>query len=93
MIDLPVGVSGSISVALIVVLGIFVFPWLMRRRAGRVVVVVTTVLLAALFIAFETARGSSEAASFVVAGLLGAAPALTAVIVTRLQRAAPPSNR
>lgn len=93
MSNLPVGLSGSITVALIVVLGIFVFPWLLRRRGGRAIVAVSTLLLAALFIAFETARGSSDASSLAVAGLLGAAPALTALIVARLQRAAPSSNR
>jgi hypothetical protein len=93
MTYLPVEVSGAITVALIVVLGIFIFPWVLRRRAGRAVVAVSTVLLAALFILFESARGNSDGVGVLVAGLLGAAPALAAAIVTRLQRAAPPSNR
>ncbi len=93
MTGVPVSISGSITVALIVVLGVFVYPWLLRRRGGRVIVAVITLLLAALFIAFESAGERSGTAGAVVAGLLGAAPAVAGVIVTRLQRSPPPANR
>lgn len=82
----PLWLAGSVSIALIVVLGIFVFPWLLTRRGGGLAVLVATALLVALFVAFQ--RGSSEAAStaaLIAAALAGCAPAIVALIVRRLQ--------
>lgn len=86
MIVVPLWLSGTVSVALIVVLGIFVFPWLLTRRGGGIAVSVATALLVALFVAFQ--RGSDAAAgtaALIGAGLAGCAPAIVAFVVRRLQ--------
>lgn len=83
--DIPVAVSGAITVALIVVLGIFVYPALLRRRLGKAIVAVATIVLMLLFFAFEQASGLSDnpvAASVAI----GLAPLLVGTVVHRLQR-------
>ena len=89
MSSVPLALSGSVSIALIVVLGIFVFPWLLARRGGALAVVGATVLLVGLFAAFQLGsdEGSGPVALF-VAALAGCAPAAVALIVRRLQGAA-----
>ena len=83
--DIPVAASGAITVALIVVLGIFVYPALLRRPLGKGLVAVVTVALGVLFFLFDRASGlsASPAASAVVLAL---APLLAGTIVHRLQR-------
>jgi hypothetical protein len=89
LIAIPTALSGPITIALIVVLGIFVYPWLLGRRHGRIVVSLATLLLAALFMAFEASDERASATAIVLAGLIGLAPVLAGVIVARLQRRAP----
>jgi hypothetical protein len=80
-----VAASGAITVALIVVLGVFVFPALLVRPMGRWIVAVVTAALVVLFFAFDHGSGLSTnpAVSAIVIGL---APLLAGVIVYRLQR-------
>lgn len=90
MIAIPTALSGPITIALIVVLGIFAYPWLLGRPRGRSLVALATLLLAALFMAFEASNEFTTPARIVVAGLLGLAPVVAGIIVARLQRRAPP---
>jgi hypothetical protein len=90
MPDVPLDVSGPATIALIVVPGIFGYPWLLRRAGGRVVIGVATVLLAALFMFFEAGRASSTALSVALSGLLALAPLAAGIIVARLQKPASP---
>jgi len=81
-------VAGAITVALIVGLGIFVYPWLMTQRRGRWIIALMTALLACLFIIFQGSGSSatSIAASIAIAGGLALAPVITAIIAARVQR-------
>ena len=90
LIAIPTALSGPITIALIVVLGIFVYPWLLGRRHGRIVVSLATLLLAALFMAFEAGNEGATATAIALAGLLGLAPVVAGAIVARLQRRAGP---
>ena len=81
---IPVSVSGAITIALIVVLGVFVFPALLRRTAGRWAVAVATLVLMALFFVFDSASGLSGS-PLLSAIAIGLAPLLAGVIVYRLQ--------
>lgn len=85
MLDVPVAVSGAVTVALIVVLGIFVYPALLARRPGRALVAVATVLLGVVFFVFDRASGLS---SRPVVGAIAIAllPLLAGAIVYRLGR-------
>ena len=90
LIAIPTALSGPITIALIVVLGIFAFPWLLGCPHGRALVAIATLLLAALFMAFEAGNEAATVTGIVLAGLLGLAPAVAGIIVARLQRRAPP---
>ncbi len=85
MHGIPVALSGSITVALIVVLGIFVYPALLRRPLGKAVVAILTVILMVLFFLFDRSSGLSTnpIASAIAISL---APLLAGTIVHQLQR-------
>ena len=90
LIAIPTALSGPITIVLIVLLGVFVYPWLLGRRYGRTLIAISTLLLAALFMAFEAGTEAATVTRIVLAGLLGLAPAVASIIVVRLQRRAPP---
>ena len=77
-------VTGAITIALIVVLGIFVYPWLLAQRYGPWVVGAMTIVFGALFVAFQ-GRGSS-AYSMALAAAWALGPLIAGVIVYRIQR-------
>lgn len=86
--EIPPFVSGPITIAAIVILGTLVFPWLLRRRGGRVLMWLATVFVSAAFAAFQGATPGASDLSVAIAALIGVAPALVALIVARLQRTA-----
>lgn len=83
-VGIPTALGGAITLLLIVVLGIFVYPWLLRKRrfAG---VAVATVLLALLFAAFQAGSGDTGPLPMVIAAALAAVPLIAGLIVARLQ--------
>jgi hypothetical protein len=85
MFGIPVAISGAVTIALIVVLGIFVYPLLLRRPGGRVLVTLATALLVGLFTAFQAATDDASGPSLIAAGLLALAPLIAGIIVARLQ--------
>lgn len=85
MISVPVPLAGAITIALVVVLGVFVYPWLLRQRFGAGAVAVATLSLSALFFVF--AGSEVPTIERVVTGVLCAlAPLLAGVIVWRIQK-------
>jgi len=85
MTPVPVPVAGSITIALTVVLGVFVYPWLLQRRFGAFVVALATVALSILFYVF-TGSDYPPAQRAVSGVLCGLAPVLAGVIVWRIQK-------
>ncbi len=85
MIDIPLAISGPATIALIVVPGIFAYPWLMRRPGGRAAIAVATLVLAGLFMLFEAGSEASTVLSVGCAGLLALAPLAAGIVVARLQ--------
>jgi hypothetical protein len=81
--DVPVAVAGAVTVALIVVLGIFVYPALLRRRLGKAWVAIVTVVLCVVFYLFDrgSALSTHPAASAIALAL---APLLAGTIVHQL---------
>ena len=67
MSEIPVEVAGAITIALIVCLGIFVYPWLLAHRYGAWIVAVMTLLLAGLFVAFQLGASGSGSGLYSVA--------------------------
>ncbi|HVE90513.1 MAG TPA: hypothetical protein VNA44_12525 [Burkholderiaceae bacterium] len=76
-------VAGAITIALIVVLGIFVYPWLLAQRYGRLIVALMTLLLGAVFVVFQ--GGNSSGGSIALAAAWAFGPVLAGVIVWRMQ--------
>ncbi|MGZ8272470.1 MAG: hypothetical protein ACXW2G_01675 [Burkholderiaceae bacterium] len=85
MTSFPVAASGAVTVALIVVLGIFVFPALLGRPRGRWAVAIVTMALVALFFVFDRGSGLSSY-PMVSAIAIGLAPLAAGAIVYWLQR-------
>jgi hypothetical protein len=86
--ELSVQVAGAITIALIVGLGIFVYPWLLTQRYGPWVVGLMTILLGALFVSFEGGNSGSGSSTYSLAFAAGWAlgPVIAGVIVHRIQR-------
>ena len=81
---LSVQVAGAITVALIVGLGIFVYPWLLAQRYGPWIVGSMTILLGVLFVSFQGSGSSTYSLAFAAGWALG--PVIAGVIVHRIQR-------
>ena len=81
---LSVPVAGAITIALIVGLGIFVYPWLLAKRYGPWIVGLMTILLGALFVGFQGSGSSAYSLAFAAGWALG--PVIAGVIVYRIQR-------
>ena len=81
---LSVPVAGAITIALIVGLGIFVYPWLLAQRYGRWIVGLMTLMLGALFVVFQGAASSAGWIALAAAWAFG--PVIAGVIVWRIQR-------
>jgi len=81
---LSVNVAGAITIALIVGLGIFVYPWLLAQRYGPWIVGLMTILLGVLFVSFQGSGSSAYSLAFAAGWALG--PVIAGVIVYRIQR-------
>jgi hypothetical protein len=84
--EVSIAVGGTITIALIVGLGIFVYPWLLARRGGRWLVALGTALLAALFSVFDTGSGLTGTPALAAAVGIASLPLAAGLIVWRLQR-------
>lgn len=86
--EIPIHVGGAITIALIVSLGIFVYPSLLGRRYGPWIVALITLLLGGLFVAFQVGSSGSGSSlySLVLAALWALGPVIAGVIVWRIQR-------
>ena len=86
--ELSPQVAGAITIALIVGLGIFVYPWLLAKSYGRWIVGLLTALLGVLFVGFQlgTSGSGSSLYSLVLAATWALGPVVAGVIVWRIQR-------
>jgi hypothetical protein len=85
MPDFPNWFAGAATLAALVGLGIFVYPWLLGRKSGAVAVGASTLLLAVLYLAFDRRSGAGLLLSTSLALLWALAPVAVGVIVHRLQ--------
>lgn len=81
---IPLELSGAITIVALVVLGIFVYPWLLEKRGGKVAVALITVALAGLYFFFDRGRSSWAVAAGL--GVLWALAPLVAAWITRRTR-------
>lgn len=82
----PTALAGAVTVAVLVGLGIFVYPWLLARRYGAAVIALVTLALAALFFYFDLGRGTSTPVSIALGVLWALAPLVAGLIVHRINR-------
>jgi hypothetical protein len=78
MNPVPLEWSGTATIAALIGLGIFLYPWLLRRRFGAVVVAACTAALAVLFYAFDRRAGVEPNAWLAVVWAL--LPAIAGVV-------------
>lgn len=86
MIDFPNWLAGSVTIAALIGLGIFIYPWLLRLRGGVPAIGAVTVLLTFLFYVFDRSNSVPIATSALLAALWALAPVGAGVIVWRLSR-------
>jgi hypothetical protein len=82
--EVPVAIAGAVTIAFIVVLGIFVYPLLLARRGGVLLVAAATLALTVLYFLFQATGEPVTKAFFAV--LFALAPVLAGVIVSRIGR-------
>jgi multisubunit Na+/H+ antiporter MnhG subunit len=86
MPDFPNWFAGTVTLAALVGLGVFVYPWLLGRPGGAVVVGAVTVILGFIFFGFDRGKDVAAATSAALALLWALAPVAAGVLVYRLQR-------
>jgi len=80
--DVALGTAGAVTIAAIVVLGIFVYPLLLGKRHGNLAVAAGTVALTLLFYSFQS--DGTPASRLIFAVIWALAPVLAAVITRRI---------
>ena len=85
-LPVPLWVAGSVTIAALVGLGVFVYPLWLQRPLGRVLAALATAALAALFHWFDGGRSADPALRVTLALLWALAPLMVGVIVARLGR-------
>jgi len=83
--NIPVNISGSVTILLLIALGIFIYPWLLRRRGGALMVGASTIVLTVLFNLFDNPAGLDTATSGVLAVALALLPLITGLLVKYAQ--------
>jgi len=82
---MPLAISGSVTIVLLVALGLFAYPALIERgRWGIAAIVAGTVALTALYAVFD--RAAAPAARYALAFLWALAPVIAGVISVRVRR-------
>ena len=79
--DIPASIAGTITVVLLVVLGLFIYPMLLRRRGGALMVGAATVILIVLFYLFDNPTGLETGTSGLLAVILALLPLITGLVV------------
>ena len=86
MLEFPTALAGSLTIAALVGLGIFVYPWLLGQRGGSGAIGAVTVVLTFLFYTFDRSNDVAIATSAALAALWALAPVGAGLLVYRLQR-------
>jgi peptidoglycan/LPS O-acetylase OafA/YrhL len=83
--NVPVIVAGTLTITLLVGFGVFLYPWLLRRRGGALIVGTITGILAVLFYFFDNPNSAEATTSGVLAVVLAVLPLLTGLLVKYTQ--------
>jgi protein-S-isoprenylcysteine O-methyltransferase Ste14 len=83
--DIPVNLAGSLTILLFVGFGIFLYPWLLKRRGGYLAVGALTVMLVVLFYLFDEPAGVETSTSAILAVVWGVLPLAVGLLVRYTQ--------
>ena len=78
---IPVGLAGVVTIVLLVGLGIFFYPWLLKQRGGLLVALVLTALLGLLFYRFDNPVGEATGTSALLAAIWAGLPLLIGLLL------------
>jgi hypothetical protein len=84
--SIPVGLAGTLTILVLVGCGIFLYPWLFKRRGGFLIVAMLTVLLTVLFYLFDDSLGVETSTSATLAVVWALLPVMTASLVHYFRR-------
>jgi hypothetical protein len=90
MLALSTALAGVITILLLVVLGIFVYPRLLKKTSGIPIVIVVTLLIALGIFIFDSGHGTAIWPAALLSLFWAGAPAIAGVIVYRLGDKASP---
>lgn len=79
--DIPASIAGSVTVLLLVVLGLFIYPRLLRRRGGALMIGASTVVLTVLFYLFDNPPGLETGTSGLLALVWALLPLIAGLLV------------
>lgn len=91
MIAFPTWFAGTVTIVALVGLGIFLYPWLLRRVGGASAVGAITVVLTFVFYLFDRSMNTPILTSLLLATLWAAAPAGVGLFLHRAYLRSHPS--
>jgi hypothetical protein len=83
--DISVNLAGSLTILFLVGFGMFLYPWLLKRRGGVLVVAVLTAMLTVLFYLFDDPIGVETSTSGALALVWALLPLAAGLVVKSLQ--------
>lgn len=84
MLDFPNWFAGTVTIAALIGLGTFLYPWLLRRAGGHSAMGAITVMLGFVFYLFDRSMNTPIAASAILATLWASMPAVVGLLLHRL---------
>jgi hypothetical protein len=84
--DVSVNLAGGMTILFLVGFGIFLYPWLLKRRGGALVVAALTVMLVVLFYLFDDPAGVKTSTSGVLAVVWALLPLAAGLFVSYVQK-------
>jgi drug/metabolite transporter (DMT)-like permease len=84
-VSVPVTLAGTLTILFLVGFGIFLYPWLLRRRGGALIAGALTAVLGVLFYFFDNPNNAEAGASGLLAAILAVLPLLTGLLVKYAQ--------
>ncbi|HYS12277.1 MAG TPA: hypothetical protein VEN28_03120 [Burkholderiaceae bacterium] len=83
--DISVNLAGSLTILFLVGFGMFLYPWLLKRRGGVLVVAALTAMLTVLFYLFDDPTGVETSTSGALALVWALLPLAAGLVVKSLQ--------
>ena len=83
---MPINLAGALTILFLVGFGIFLYPWLLKRRGGLPIVLLLTAALATMFYFFDEASGVESGTSRLLGLIWALLPLGTGFLVKYAQQ-------